>query len=101
MKYLSSATVFEQDRFFETIIDLLKKIQNSLGQNNQNRDAILNALFKYVLPHAKQKFPQTQISKWLPDLAANLCFCATGLNGHPKFDDLFKYFIDIETGDIS
>lgn len=61
---------------------------------------LIQAIYKYVLPHIKNVYRQSNVFSIVPDVAATFCLYANGVNGLPNFDELFKYFTEISCADI-
>lgn len=58
------------------------------------------AVYKYILPHVKNIYRQSNVFSSVPDVAATFCLRANGQNGLPNFDELFKYFTETACTDI-
>ncbi|CAO1416871.1 unnamed protein product [Diamesa serratosioi] len=102
--YLNSCALAEQDRMFESITKIIQKIQLSPLENvaDNVRDFILK-LFSIFLPYTRQSFSKSE-SIWLPELVGNLCLLAykfERIDGVPKFEHLFREFIDMECSNMA
>lgn len=104
--YLNSCTLAEQDRMFESITHIIQRTQsnefNSFGKVDDNLKEFILKLFIIFLPYTKQSFSKSE-SIWLPELVGNLCLLAykyERIEGVPKFDNLFREFIDMECSNI-
>lgn len=104
--YLNSCTLAEQDRMFESITQIIQRTKsnefNSYGNVEDNLKDFILKLFNIFLPYTKQSFSKSE-SIWLPELVGNLCLLAytyERIEGVPKFENLFREFIDMECSNI-
>ena len=104
--YLNSCTLAEQDRMFESISQIILRTKsnefNSFGKVDDNLKEFILKLFNIFLPYTKQSFSKSE-SIWLPELVGNLCLLAykyERIEGVPKFENLFREFIDMECSNI-
>ena len=106
VKYLTSATLAEQERTFETLIKItlrIRGLKSTLG--SPNLIIIVQKLFSIILPYCKQAFAKID-SLWLPELIANLCLLSADykhLNSKeiPEFEILFRTFLDSKSINLS
>lgn len=106
VKYLSVGTVAEQDRVFESLTKIIQKIRenHSKSLGSSNLVAIVQKLFKILLPHCKQTFGKSE-SSWMPTMVASLCLLAENFQHQtasdiPKFDVVFKSFLELNCSNI-
>lgn len=106
IKYLTGGTIAEQDRVFESLTQIIQKIRvvQSKSLGSSNLIAIVQKLFKILLPHCKQIFGKSE-SIWLPAMVANLCLLAADFQHQisseiPKFDVIFKAFLELNCSNI-
>ena len=104
--YLNSCTLAEQDRMFESISQIIQRTKsnefNSFGKVDDNLKDFILKLFNVFLPYTKQSFSKSE-SIWLPELVGHLCLLAykyERIEGVPKFENLFREFIDMECSNI-
>ena len=104
--YLNTCTLAEQDRMFESITQIIQRTKsnefNSFGKVDDNLKDFILKLFNIFLPYTKQSFSKSE-SIWLPELVGNLCLLAykyERIEGVPKFENLFREFIDMECSNI-
>ncbi|CAO1408985.1 unnamed protein product [Diamesa tonsa] len=105
--YLNTCTLAEQDRMFESITQIIQRTKsnelNSFGKVDDNLKDFILKLFNIFLPYTKQSFSKSE-SIWLPELVGNLCLLAykyERIDGVPKFENLFREFIDMECSNIA
>lgn len=97
LKYLQQCTSAERDRLIRSLSSTLIEIQEMAKTSQfveQNYSSIIELFFRYTLPTVKRIYVHEADAVWLPQIIANLCLCATGINTIPKFEDLFKFFVD-------
>lgn len=98
VKYLQLCTSAERDRFIKALSSSLIEIQEFAKTSSfveHIYSKIVELFFRYTLPTVKKIYLQeADAIFWIPQIAANLCLCATGIDGIPKFEDLFKFFAD-------
>lgn len=95
--YLSLCSQSEQEKCLQFINNILLKISCIELQQQYTEPylKVMQSIFKYILPHVKQIYRQSNVFSNVPEIAATFCLYATGTNGLPHFDDLFKYFTEI------
>lgn len=55
---------------------------------------LIHNIFRIILPYVKKIFRQSDALGVSAEIASTFCLLATGKNGLPTFDDLFKYFTE-------
>lgn len=104
--YVSSGILAEQDRMYETLTGIIRKIRDiqtkSLG--SPKLITIAQKLFSILLPHSKQVFGKSE-SLLLPAMVGNLCLLASDYqhlnsNEFAKFETVFKVFIEMNCSNI-
>lgn len=106
VKYLTLGTSAEQDRVYESLTKIIKKIceAKSSALESSNLNAIVKNLFSFLMPHCKQNFGKNDTT-WMPTMVGQLCILSASydhLKQHeiPQFDVLFKIFIDLNYSNI-
>lgn len=105
IKYLSTGTVAEQDRVFEAIIKLIQKLREAQSKSLQSSHLadVVRKLFSIILPHCKQTFSKSE-SCSLPAMVGFLCLLSSDQQTYssdiPKFDVLFKTFIEMNCQNV-
>lgn len=100
VKYLSGGSLSEQDRVFDSLTKIICKIREIQSKPFATANpAIAQKLFNILLPHCKQVFGKSE-SMWLPSMVGHLCLLASDFQHQnvrdiPKFDVIFKTFIDL------
>lgn len=103
VKYLTNATLAEQERVFEALTKIIQKIrslQSALGSSNLF--TIVQKLFITLLPHCKLIFGKSE-SICLPNFVANLCLLSAYYPSSkeiPKFEIIFKSFLESNCANI-
>lgn len=99
-KYLQSSTISEQDRVYEYLIKIVKKLRetkNALPTSNVVK--LVQKMFTILLPQCKQNFEKSE-STCLPIFSGYLCLLSNDFQelSIPKFEILFKTFLDVKNG---
>lgn len=101
VKYLSSGSVAEQDRVYETLTKIIQKFRAAQAKSLQSSHltAIGKKLLVLLLPHCQQMLGKSE-SSGLPAVAAYLCLLSSDyehLNSAeiPKFDVIFNSLIEL------
>lgn len=104
--YVSNGTCSEQDRVFESLIRIIQKVRGAQSKalGSSNLVLIAQKLFSILVPHCKQVFGKCE-SIWLPTMVAYLCLLAADFQQQksgdiPKFEVIFKTFIDLNCSNI-
>ena len=102
--YLNTCALAEQDRMFESISQITQKLhRKSFDTITDNVKDFILKLFNIFLPYSKQSFSKSE-SIWLPELVGNLCLLACKydrVDGVPKFENLFRDFIDMDCSNMA
>lgn len=71
-----------------------------MQQYPEQRQKVIQMLYKNVLPFVKQIYRQSNVFGGVPDIAATFCIHANGQNGLANFQDLFKHFTEVSCCDV-
>lgn len=88
--YLFTASDGEKQRLFDLFLEVLKRGDASC----------LKPMFEYVLPAVKHNYLKGSELRGIPEIAAHFCIAARGTDGMPHFQQLFKFFGDLNRPNV-
>lgn len=86
----------EQEKCLDFVNKALTRASSTTTSSlhSEQQMKLQQSIYKYVLKHVKEAYCKGKMFTGVPEIAANFCLLATGQNGLPSFDELFKFFAE-------